>query len=94
MRNGFIKLHILLAVSASSLAHGSIKEVDADSARHTRANGSGVHFERSGSLHAKQQRQGAYSLFLVPPPRTRPVRRAAIKPTFFPLGLSRATVVA
>jgi len=36
----------------------------------------------------------AYSLFLEGPPRTRPVRRAAIRPTFLPAGESRATVVA
>jgi len=35
-----------------------------------------------------------YSLFLLGPPRTRPVLLAAMRPTFFPGGESRATVVA
>jgi len=35
-----------------------------------------------------------YSLVLVEPPRIRPVRLAAMRPTFLPAGESRATVVA
>jgi len=38
--------------------------------------------------------QCIYSLTFDGPPRTRPVRRAAIRPTFLPGGESRATVVA
>jgi len=35
-----------------------------------------------------------YSFVFVEPPLIRPVRRAAIRPTFLPAGLSLATVVA